>query len=49
MPRASRGEIWIADLGSAAKVRPVLILSVPYSGQDHALHAAKVMGGADRR
>ena len=36
MPRAKRGEIWIADLGLAAKVRPVLVLSVAYevkSGQ----------------
>ncbi|OIP37553.1 hypothetical protein AUJ95_07985 [Candidatus Desantisbacteria bacterium CG2_30_40_21] len=34
-----RGEIWLADLGLAAKVRPVLILSVPYSYNDYALHA----------
>ena len=27
MPRAKRGEIWMADLGLAAKVRPVLVLS----------------------
>jgi hypothetical protein len=30
MPKARRGEIWIADLGMVAKVRPVLILSVEY-------------------
>jgi len=27
MPRASPGEVWIVDLGLAAKVRPGLILS----------------------
>jgi mRNA-degrading endonuclease toxin of MazEF toxin-antitoxin module len=30
--RAKRGEIWMADLGVAAKVRPVLVLSVAYEG-----------------
>ena len=37
MPRAKRGEIWIADLGLAAKVRPVLVLSVAYEGQERAI------------
>ena len=37
MPRAKRGEIWIADLGLAAKVRPVLILSVAFEGQERAI------------
>ena len=32
-----RGEIWIADLGFAAKVRPVLVISVPLNEQDYAL------------
>ena len=27
MPRANPGEVWIVDLGLAAKVRPCLILS----------------------
>ena len=35
LPR--RGEIWLCDLGMAAKVRPVLILSVPFGGDDYAL------------
>jgi len=39
MPVAKRAEVWLADLGLAAKVRPVLILSVPYSDSDYALHA----------
>jgi mRNA-degrading endonuclease toxin of MazEF toxin-antitoxin module len=33
VPRAKRGEIWMADLGLAAKVRPVLVLSVAYEAQ----------------
>jgi mRNA interferase MazF len=32
-----RGEVWLVDLGLAAKVRPMLVLSVPYSAQDYAL------------
>jgi mRNA interferase MazF len=32
-----RGEVWIVDLGLAAKVRPCLILSVPALDQDRAL------------
>ena len=35
MPK--RGEIWLADLGIAAKTRPVLVLSVPFSDLDYAL------------
>ena len=34
-----RGEIWLADLGFAAKTRPVLVLSVPFSDLDYALIA----------
>ena len=40
MTRAKRGEIWMADLGVAAKVRPVLVLSIAYevkSGQSSAM------------
>lgn len=37
MPEPQRGEVWIADLGLAAKVRPVLVFSVPYSDRDYAL------------
>jgi len=32
-----RGEVWLADLGLAAKVRPVLIVSVPFGDRDYAL------------
>lgn len=32
-----RGEVWLADLGLAAKVRPVLVVSVPFADRDYAL------------
>ena len=35
MPK--RSEVWLADLGVAAKTRPVLVLSVPFSDSDYAL------------
>ena len=37
MPSADRGDVWLADLGYAAKVRPCLILSVPIEPQDRVL------------
>ena len=37
MPAPTRGEVWLADLGIAAKVRPVLVLSVEYADADYAL------------
>jgi mRNA interferase MazF len=38
MPKApERGEIWLADLGPAAKVRPVLVVSIPFGDDDYAL------------
>lgn len=37
MALPERGEVWLADLGMAAKVRPVLVVSVPYSDRDYAL------------
>ena len=32
-----RGEVWLFDLGMAGKVRPALVVSVPYGDQDRAL------------
>jgi mRNA interferase MazF len=32
-----RSEVWLADLGFAAKVRPVLVVSVSYRDSDYAL------------
>src|SRR5947209_7841856 len=37
MPATQRGEVWLVDLGLAAKVRPCLVLSVPVAEQDRAL------------
>ncbi len=32
-----QGEVWLFDLGMAGKVRPALVVSVPYGDQDRAL------------
>jgi mRNA interferase MazF len=32
-----RGEVWLVDLGLAAKVRPALVISVPVDDADRAL------------
>lgn len=50
MAKANRGEVWIVDLGLAAKVRPCLILSVPFSDQERSLvtavaHTTSIRGG----
>ena len=37
MSAPPRGEIWLVDLGLAAKVRPCLILSIPAENADRAL------------
>jgi mRNA interferase MazF len=37
VPKAKRGELWIADLGLVAKVRPVLVLSVDYRDKERAV------------
>jgi mRNA interferase MazF len=37
MPKATRGEIWLADLGMMAKVRPVMVLSAAYHGDERAV------------
>lgn len=39
MPTAKRGEVWQADLGLAAKVRPALVLNVPFLETERALYA----------
>jgi mRNA interferase MazF len=35
LPR--RGQVWLVDLGMVAKVRPALVLSVPFADHDYAL------------
>ena len=37
MPTPQRGEVWLVDLGMAAKVRPALAISVPAGDADRAL------------
>jgi mRNA interferase MazF len=52
MPQADipkRGEIWRVDLGLAGKVRPVLVLNIPFSENERALfivmsHTTSVRG-----
>ena len=49
MPHPDRGEVWLTDLGLAAKVRPCLVLSVPPDPQDRVLvtlvpHTTSVQG-----
>lgn len=37
MPSPQRGEVWLVDLGMAAKVRPAAVISVPADDRDRAL------------
>lgn len=37
MKAPNRGEVWLVDLGLDAKVRPWLVLSIPFEDQDRAL------------
>lgn len=37
MSLPQRGEIWLADFGLAGKVRPVVVVSVPFADSDRAL------------
>ena len=37
MNAPQRGEVWLVDLGMAAKIRPALVISVPVSDVDRAL------------
>jgi mRNA interferase MazF len=44
-----RGEVWLVDLGLAAKIRPCMVLSVPSTDSDRALvtlvpHTTSVRG-----
>lgn len=39
MASPGRGEVWLVDLGYAAKVRPCLVISIPAFSQDRALAA----------
>ena len=35
--RPERGEVWQVDFGITQKVRPALVISIPYADQDRAL------------
>lgn len=37
LPRIQRGELWRVDLGYLGKVRPVLVVSVPFSDNERTL------------
>lgn len=37
MVNPERGEVWLVDLGLAAKVRPCLVLSIPAKDEDRTL------------
>ena len=37
LPRIRRGELWLVDLGYLGKVRPVLVLSVPFLDHERTL------------
>ena len=50
MKSPPRGEVWLVDLGLAAKVRPCLVLSVPIDDDERSLvtlvpHTTSVRGG----
>ena len=38
MPIARRGEVWQVDLGLAAKVRPAVILNIPFQDHERAVY-----------
>lgn len=49
MAEPKRGEVWLVDLGYAAKVRPCLVISIPANDEDRALatlvpHTTSVRG-----
>lgn len=49
MIHPQRGEVWLVDLGLAAKIRPALVLSIPALDQDRSLvtlipHTTSVRG-----
>src|SRR5881397_3658480 len=37
LPRIQRGEIWLVDLGYLGKVRPALVVSVPFLDHERTL------------
>ena len=51
MSEPSRGDVWLADCGFTAKVRPVAVISIPFKDTDRALitvipHTTSLVGSA---
>ncbi|MDA1232789.1 MAG: type II toxin-antitoxin system PemK/MazF family toxin [Planctomycetota bacterium] len=49
MAKPARGEVWLVDMGFAAKVRPALVLSIPIEDDERVLttvvpHTTSVRG-----
>ncbi len=49
MAKPVRGDVWLVDMGFAAKVRPALVLSVPIEGDERVIttvvpHTTSVRG-----
>lgn len=49
MATPNRGEVWLVDMGYAAKVRPALVVSIPTKGDERVLttvvpHTTSVRG-----
>lgn len=49
LPRIQRGELWLVDLGYLGKVRPVLVVSIPFQENERTLcivvpHTTSVIG-----
>ncbi len=49
MATPKRGEVWLVDMGYAAKVRPALVLSIPIEGAERVIttvvpHTTSVRG-----
>ena len=49
LPRIQRGELWLVDLGYLGKVRPVLVVSIPFLDHERTLcivvpHTTSVVG-----
>ena len=49
MLNAKRGEVWLVDLGMAAKARPAVVLSIPFMENERALYAIVPHTTATRR
>lgn len=49
LPRIQRGELWLVDLGYPGKVRPVLVVSIPFLEHERTLcivvpHTTSIIG-----